>query len=157
MTNKRLMMKIIKQSKKRQAGFTLIELMVVIVILGLLAGIILPRFLGESDKAKQQTARVQMAVLETALKMYKLDNGGYPTTEQGLKALVEAPTVGNLPKNWRKGGYLEKGKVPKDPWKNDFVYVCPGSHGDFDLTSLGADGEAGGEEFDKDINNWDSE
>lgn len=150
-------MKIVKQSKKRQAGFTLIELMVVIVILGLLAGIILPRFLGESDKAKQQTARVQMAVLETALKMYKLDNGSYPTTEQGLKALVEAPTVGNLPKNWRKGGYLEKGKVPKDPWKNDFVYVCPGSHSDFDITSLGADGEAGGEEFDKDINNWDSE
>jgi general secretion pathway protein G len=141
----------------RQSGFTLIELMVVIVILGLLAGIILPRFMGESDKAKQQTARTQIAVLETALKMYKLDNGVYPTTEQGLKALVEPPTVGNLPKNWRKGGYLEKGTVPKDPWKNDFVYVCPGVHGDFDLSSLGRDGEPGGEDFDKDINNWEAD
>ncbi len=150
-------MKRIIQRKNRQAGFTLIELMVVIVILGLLAGLILPRFMGESDKAKQQTARTQMSILETALKMYKLDNGGYPTTEQGLKALVEAPTAGTLPKSWRKGGYLEKGKVPKDPWKNEFIYVSPGSHGDFDITSLGADGEAGGEEVDKDINNWDSE
>jgi len=146
-----------RNNKSRQAGFTLIELMVVIVILGLLAGIILPRFMGESDKAKQQTARTQMAVLETALKMYKLDNGVYPTTEQGLKALVEPPTAGNLPKNWRKGGYLEKSSVPKDPWKNDFIYVSPGSHGDFDLTSLGRDGEPGGEEFDKDINNWEVE
>lgn len=144
-------------NKKGEAGFTLIELMVVIVILGLLAGLILPRFMGESDKAKQQTARTQISILETALKMYKLDNSAYPTTEQGLKALVEPPTAGNLPKNWRKGGYLEKGKVPKDPWKNEFVYVCPGSHGDFDITSYGADGEAGGEDFDKDINSWDSE
>ncbi|MHB8138570.1 MAG: type II secretion system major pseudopilin GspG [Smithellaceae bacterium] len=140
-----------------EAGFTLIELMVVIVILGLLAGIILPRFMGESDKAKQQTARVQIAGIETALKIYKLDNGSYPTTEQGLKALVEPPASGNLPKNWRKGGYLEKGKVPKDPWKNEFVYVCPGSHGDFDITSYGGDGEPGGEDFDKDINNWEIE
>jgi general secretion pathway protein G len=145
------------QNKNREAGFTLIELMVVIVILGLLAGLILPRFMGESDKAKQQTARTQMSILETALKMYKLDNGSYPTTEQGLKSLVEPPTSGNLPKSWRKGGYLEKGKVPKDPWKNEFIYVSPGSHSDFDITSLGADGEAGGEDADKDINNWDSE
>lgn len=146
-----------EQNKKMEAGFTLVELMVVIVILGLLAGIVLPRFIGQSDTAKRQATRTQMAVLETALKMYKLDNGNYPTTEQGLKALVEPPTAGNLPKNWRKGGYLEKGKLPKDPWKNEFVYICPGSHSDFDITSLGADGEAGGEDFDKDINNWDDE
>lgn len=150
-------MKTNKDHKRRQAGFTLIELMVVIVILGLLAGLILPRFIGQSDTAKQQAARTQMALLESALKLYKLDNGSYPTTEQGLKALVEPPTVGNLPKSWRKGGYLEKGKVPKDPWKNEFVYVSPGSHSDFDITSLGADGEAGGEDVDKDINNWDAE
>ena len=150
-------MKTDKQQRNREAGFTLIELMVVIVILGLLAGLILPRFMGQSDTAKQQAARTQMSLLESALKMYKLDNGSYPTTEQGLKALVEAPTSGNLPKNWRKGGYLEKGKVPKDPWKNDFIYVSPGSHSDFDITSLGADGEPGGEGIDKDINNWDSE
>ncbi len=150
-------MKTNKEQKHREAGFTLIELMVVIVILGLLAGLILPRFIGQSDTAKQQAARTQMALLESALKLYKLDNGSYPTTEQGLKALVEPPTAGNLPKNWRKGGYLEKGKVPKDPWKNEFVYVSPGSHSDFDITSLGADGEPGGEDVDKDINNWDAE
>jgi general secretion pathway protein G len=146
-----------KKGKNREDGFTLIELMVVIVIIGLLAGIILPRFMGQADKARVDTTKTQMVGLETALKMYKLDNGNYPTTEQGLKALVELPTVGNLPKNWRKGGYLEKGKVPKDPWKNEFIYICPGSHGDFDISSLGADGEAGGEDFDKDINNWEIE
>jgi general secretion pathway protein G len=150
-------MKKVRQKKNTQAGFTLIELMVVIVILGLLAGVIIPRFMGETDKAKVATTKMQIASLESALKMYKLDNGSYPSTEQGLQALVEAPTAGNLPKNWRKGGYLEKGKVPKDPWKNDYIYICPGSHGDFDLSSYGADGEPGGEGFDKDINNWEIE
>jgi len=152
-----LFMKLFRCRKNRQAGFTLIELMVVIFILGLLAAVAIPRFMGESDKAKVGTAKTQIVMLETALKMYKLDNGSYPTTEQGLKALVEAPAVGNLPKNWRQGGYLEKGKVPKDPWKNEFVYICPGIHGDFDLSSLGADGEPGGEGFDADINNWETE
>ena len=147
-------MKKVRQKKNTQAGFTLIELMVVIVILGLLAGVIIPRFMGETDKAKVATTKMQIASLESALKMYKLDNGSYPSTEQGLQALVETPTAGNLPTNWRKGGYLEKGKVPKDPWKNDYIYICPGSHGDFDLSSYGADGEPGGEGFDKDINNW---
>ena len=150
-------MKKVRQKKNTQAGFTLIELMVVIVILGLLAGVIIPRFMGETDKAKVATTKMQIASLESALKMYKLDNGSYPSTEQGLQALVESPTAGNLPTNWRKGGYLEKGKVPKDPWKNDYIYICPGSHGDFDLSSLGADGEPGGEGFDKDINNWEIE
>jgi general secretion pathway protein G len=150
-------MKKVRQKKNTQAGFTLIELMVVIVILGLLAGVIIPRFMGETDKAKVATTKMQIASLESALKMYKLDNGSYPSTEQGLQALVESPTAGNLPTNWRKGGYLEKGKVPKDPWKNDYIYICPGSHGDFDLLSYGADGEPGGEGFDKDINNWEIE
>ncbi|MGA2782216.1 MAG: type II secretion system major pseudopilin GspG [Smithella sp.] len=146
-----------KNKHRKQAGFTLIELMVVVVIIAILAGLIIPRFMGETDKAKQAKAKMQIESLESALKMYKLDNGSYPTTEQGLKALVETPTVGNLPKNWRQGGYLEKGKVPKDPWDHEYVYVSPGSHGDFDLSSLGADGEPGGEEFDKDINNWEIE
>ena len=146
-----------KYRQNSQAGFTLIELMVVIIILGVLAGMIIPRVMGRPDEARQAKAKIQIESLESALKLYKLDIGGYPTTEQGLQALVEAPTAGNLPKNWRQGGYLEKGKVPKDPWGNDFVYVSPGSHGDFDLSCLGKDGEAGGEGVDKDINNWEIE
>ena len=146
-----------KNMYSKQAGFTLIELMVVIIILGVLAGLIIPRVMGRPDEARQAKAKIQIESIESALKLYKLDNGGYPTTEQGLKALVEAPAAGNLPKNWRQGGYLEKGKVPKDPWGNEFIYVSPGSHGDFDLSCLGKDGEAGGEGVDKDINNWELE
>jgi len=138
-------------------GFTLIELMVVIVIIGILAGLIVPRIMGRPDEARQAKARMQIESLETALKLYRLDNGSYPTTEQGLQALVEAPEVGELAKKWREGGYLEKGKVPKDPWDNEFVYLCPGANGDFDLLSYGADGEQGGEGKNKDITNWDSE
>ena len=140
--------------KKDDRGFTLIELMVVIVILGILAGLIIPRIMGRPDEARQAKARIQIQSLETALKLYKLDNGNYPTTEQSLKALVEAPTVGQLARNWREGGYLEKGKVPKDPWGNDYVYLSPGTHGDYDLLSLGADGEQGGEGKNKDITSW---
>ena len=88
------------------------------------------------------------------LKIYKLDNGQYPTTEQGLNALVEPPAVGALAKKWRTGGYLEKGRVPKDPWDNDFVYISPGLHGDFDLISYGPDNQSGGEGNDADVNNW---
>ena len=146
-----------KQKKNRQAGFTLIELMVVIVILGVLVGLIIPRIMGRPDEARRAKAKIQIESLESALKLYRLDNGNYPTTEQALKALVEPPTVGNLPKNWRKGGYLEKGKVPKDPWSNDFIYIGPGSHSDFDLICLGKDGEPGGEGVDQDINNWEIE
>jgi general secretion pathway protein G len=140
-----------------QRGFTLIELMVVIVILGILAGLIIPRIMGRPEEARRMKARVQIESIETALKLYKLDNGSYPTTEQGLQALVEAPTVGQLPKAWRDGGYLEKGKVPKDPWDNEFIYLSPGVNSDFDLISYGADGEPGGEDINKDINNWELE
>lgn len=150
-------MKLFRKNKNAQAGFTLIELMVVIVILGVLAGLIIPRIMGRPDEARQAKAKIQIEALESALKLYKLDNGSYPSTEQGLKALVEAPTVGNIPKNWRQGGYLEKGKVPKDPWGNEFVYLNPGNHGDFDLICLGKDGEVGGEDVDQDINNWEIE
>jgi general secretion pathway protein G len=146
-----------KENKKNEGGFTLIELMVVVVIIGILAGLIVPRIMGSDDKAREAKTKMQIESLETALKLYKLDNGAYPTTEQGLKALVEAPAAGNLAKNWRLGGYLEKSKVPKDPWGNEFIYVSPGSHGDFDLSSLGADAEPGGEGKNKDINNWEIE
>jgi general secretion pathway protein G len=143
--------------KRGQRGFTLIELMVVIVILGILAGLIIPRIMGRPDEARRAKARIQIENLETALKLYRLDNGHYPTTEQGLQALVQQPSVGVDTKNWRQGGYLEKSKVPKDPWGKDFVYISPGTHGDYDLSSLGADGEPGGEGKDKDINSWDAE
>ena len=135
-------------------GFTLIELMVVIVILGILAGLIIPRIMGRPEEARQMKAKVQMESIETALRLYKLDNGDYPTTEQGLQALVEPPTVGELPRAWRQGGYLEKGKMPKDPWENDYIYLCPGLQGDFDLVSYGADGQPGGEDKNADINSW---
>lgn len=142
------------KSRRNEQGFTLIELMVVIVILGILAGLIIPRIMGRPDEARSAKARMQIESMETALKLYKLDNGNYPTTEQGLQALVEAPAAGGLAKNWRSGGYLEKGRVPKDPWDYDFVYISPGVHGDFDLSCLGADGEVGGEGKNKDINSW---
>ena len=138
-------------------GFTLIELMVVIVILGLLIGFVAPKIMDRPEKAKRVRARIDMESLETSLKLYKLDNGMYPSTEQGLEALVMAPETGTPPKKWRKGGYLEKGKIPKDPWGNEFVYLCPGVHSDFDIVSYGADGVSGGENNNKDINNWEIE
>jgi general secretion pathway protein G len=145
------------QKTMRYHGFTLIELMVVIVILGILAGLIVPRIMGRPEQAKQVKARIQIESMSTALKLYKLDNGNYPTTEQGLQALVDQPASGTIPKNWRKGGYLEKGKVPKDPWGNDFIYLSPGIQDEFDIISYGADGAAGGEDKDADINSWESE
>jgi len=138
-------------------GFTLIEIMVVMVILGILAGLIIPRIMGRPEEARRTKARIQIESIETALKLYKLDNGSYPTTEQGLQALVELPSVGKLANAWREGGYLEKGRVPKDPWDSEYIYLCPGIHGDFDLVSYGADGETGGEGKDADINNWELE
>jgi general secretion pathway protein G len=132
--------------------------MVVVIILGILALYIGPKIMGEPEKAKRVKTKLDIATLETALKMYKLDNGVYPSTEQGLQALVEAPETGIIPKKWRKGGYIEKNKVPKDPWGNEFVFISPGVHGDFDLISYGLDGVPGGEDEDyKDINNWEIE
>ncbi|MFH1673738.1 MAG: type II secretion system major pseudopilin GspG [Pseudomonadota bacterium] len=138
-------------------GFTLIELMAVIIILGILAGLIIPRIMGTPEEARRTKAKLQIESMETALKMYKLDNGVYPSTEQGLQALVEPPSVGVLPKKWREGGYLEKGRVPKDPWENEFVYLSPGVYDDYDLSSYGADGQEGGEGRDADINSWEIE
>lgn len=138
-------------------GFTLIEIMVVLVILGILAGLIVPKIMDRPEEARRTKAAIQIQAIDQALKLYKLDNGDYPTTEQGLQSLIEPPSVGRLAKKWRKEGYLEKGKVPKDPWGNDFVYISPGLHGDFDLMSYGPDGEPGGEDKDADVNSWEIE
>ena len=129
----------IRRGINNNRGFSLIELMVVIIILGILAMYIGPKLMGRADQAKEVQTRVQIEGLETALKLYKLDNGVYPTTEQGLQALIEPPDAGTIPQNWRKGGYLEKGKIPKDPWGNEFVYLSPGTQGDYDITSYRAD------------------
>ncbi len=140
-----------------QSGFTLIEIMVVIVILGILAMYVAPKLMGRPEEAKQVRAKMDIAAMETALKLYKLDNGMYPGTDQGLLALVQRPESGIIPKKWRQGGYLEKGKVPKDPWSNDYIYLSPGLKGDFDIISYGADGVPGGENENRDITNWDTE
>ncbi len=140
---------------RAEGGFTLIELMVVIVILGILATLVVPNIMDTPDEAKQAKAKVDISALETALKMYKLHNGQYPTTQQGLQALVDPPESGTQPKNWKEGGYLEKGRVPLDPWDNEYVYLSPGVHGDYDITSYGADGVPGGEGKNADINSWD--
>ena len=139
-------------------GFTLIEVLVVVVILGILAGLVVPRIMDQPVKARQNAAKMQIESLETALRLFKLDNGFYPSTDQGLEALVQKPSTGRVPNRWRDGGYLEKSQLPKDPWGYDFVYISPGiKNRDFDLASYGADGEAGGQEEDSDINNWDQE
>jgi general secretion pathway protein G len=145
------------KSIQREAGFTLIELLVVLIIIGILAGYIGPKIMGRPEEAKRTKAAMQIKALETALHLYKLDNGTYPSTEQGLQSLVEAPESGRLPPKWREGGYLEKSRVPKDPWNNDFVYLSPGANGDMDISSYGPDGESGGEGEDADINNWEIE
>lgn len=138
-------------------GFTLIEIMVVIVILGILAGLLVPRIIGRPEEAKQLKAKIQIEGLETALRLYKLDTGSYPDTEQGLQALVEKPETGKTAGKWRKGGYLEKSKVPLDPWGNEFVYLSPGMHGDYDIISYAADGVPSGEDKNQDINSWEIE
>jgi general secretion pathway protein G len=138
-----------------RSGFTLIEIMVVIIILGILVGLIVPRFMEKPEKARVVKAKMQIESISAALKEYKLDNGDYPTTEQGLEALAEKPSIGKIPKKYPEKGYLPK--IPKDPWGNDYVYTSPGEHGDFDLISYGADGEEGGEGKDADVQSWEIE
>ena len=138
--------------RARHAGFTLIEIMVVVIIIGLLAAVIVPQFLGRVDDARVTKAKQDVQAMQTALTMFKLDNYVYPSTDMGLKALAQKPDATTV-KNWRPGGYLQH--VNKDPWGNDYQYQLPGTHGgEYDLYSLGADGKPGGEGYDADIGNW---
>ena len=138
---------------KRQGGFTLLELLVVLVILGLLAALITPRIVGRLGSAKRKIAQSQIALLEAALDQYRLDMGRYPSTEEGLKALIIPPEDEKEREKWR-GPYLKKKKIPLDPWGNPYHYRCPGEHGEFDLWSYGADGQPGGRGENADITNW---
>jgi general secretion pathway protein G len=132
-------------------GFTLLEIIIVVLIIGILASLAAPRIIGKADEAKAADAKVRMKNIETALRLFRLDNGFYPYTEQGLQALVEKPSMGRIPENYRPGGYLEKKKVPLDPWGRPYIYVSPGASGDYGLLSLGSDGREGGEGHGADI------
>lgn len=142
-------------NRNGEKGFSLIEVMVVIVILGILASYVAVKVTGQTDEARKTQARVQIETFRTALDLYRLDNGSYPTTEQGLGALVSPPTVGKLPRKWREGGYIAK--IPKDPWSNEYFYQSPGENGDFDITSYGNDNEPGGEGSDADVTSWEED
>ncbi|MBW2017705.1 MAG: type II secretion system major pseudopilin GspG [Deltaproteobacteria bacterium] len=143
------------RSQGREKGFTLLEILIVITILAILASLVAVRMMDRPGEARITKARLDIQTLENALKLFKLDNAFYPSSEQGLEALVKKPTVGRIPRNWREGGYLEKGVLPKDPWGNDYLYMSPGVYNrDFDIWSYGADGEEGGEGEDGDIGNW---
>ncbi len=144
--------RVTRHASRAQQGFTFIEIMVVVAILAILAALVVPRIMGRTDDAKRTAAKVQIRNIEGALQLYKLDNGVYPSTEQGLKALVEKPTVGVIPKKWKTGGYLAK--LPEDPWGNPYKYISPSPRGDYEIMSLGTDGEVGGEGVNADITNW---
>lgn len=135
------------------SGFTLIEILVVVVILGILAAVVAPRMMDQPDKAAVVAAKQDLQAIITALNMYKLDNHHYPSTQQGLEALVQRP--GGVPeaRNWKEGGYLSR--LPRDPWGNPYQYLSPGRSGDFEVYTLGKDGQPGGEGYNADIGNWD--
>lgn len=138
---------------RKKKGFTLLEVMVVVVILGILASFVVPNLLGNKEKADQQKAVTDIVALENALDMYKLDNSVYPTTDQGLEALVSKPTGSPEPRNYRNDGYIRR--LPKDPWGGDYQYLSPGDKGNIDVFSLGSDGQEGGDDGSKkDIGNW---
>lgn len=138
-----------------QAGFTLIEIMVVVVILGILAAVVVPRIMDRPDQARITKAAQDIRILENSLRLYRLDNFVYPTTEQGLEALVVRPTTPPEPRRWKEGGYVDR--LPRDPWGNEYQYLNPGVHGEIDIFSYGADGRPGGEGVNAEIGNWNIE
>ncbi|MGK0441179.1 MAG: general secretion pathway protein G [Pseudohongiellaceae bacterium] len=140
--------------RKQESGFTLIEIMVVVVIISVLIAMVAPNILGRVDEARVTAAQADIGTLEQALEMYKLDNYRYPTTDQGLDALISMPSSEPKPARWKSDGYLKKTAIPKDPWGGDYQYISPGSNSAFDLYSLGADGRDGGEGYDADVGNW---
>ena len=146
-------MHIDSQRKQRRArGFTLVEIMVVVVIIGILGALVVPKLLGRTGESRVTAAKVDIATMMQALKLYKLDNQRYPSTEQGLQALITKPTSGPSAGGWKDGGYIEK--LPKDPWGNAYQYLSPGIHGEVDIFSLGADGQPGGTGEDADVGSW---
>ena len=144
-----------RENNRRDSGFTLLEVIVVVFILSLLAAIVAPKIIGRTDDARIADAKIQIKNFETALKLFKMDNGFYPDSEQGLDALIEKPSTGKVPNKYKEGGYLEQKRIPADPWGNPYLYVSPGIHGDFDIISYGADGKEGGSGKDADITSWD--
>ena len=139
--------------RSRTPGFTLLEVLVVVAILAILAAIVVPRIMDRPDEARRVAAKADTAAIVQALKLYRLDNGNYPQTDQGLAALVQRPTTNPVPPNWKQGGYLDK--LPKDPWGREYQFLNPGVRGEIDVFSLGADGARGGEGNNADIGNWD--
>jgi general secretion pathway protein G len=144
-----------RNSPRRARGFTLVEIMVVVVIIGILGALVVPKLLGRTGESRVTAAKVDIATMMQALKLYKLDNARYPNTEQGLQALVVKPTTGPAANGWKAGGYLER--LPKDPWGNQYQYLSPGVHGgEVEIFSYGADGQPGGTADDTDIGSWEN-
>ena len=138
---------------RQDSGFSLIEIMVVVVILGILASIVVPKIISRPDEARVVKAKQDVLAIQNALELYKLDNGFYPSTDQGLSALVKKPETTPEPRDWKP--YLKS--LPRDPWGREYLYLNPGEHGEIDIFTLGADGQAGGEGINKEIGNWDAQ